>query len=200
LLRFPIAQLPEGRQTPIIMDQATRLTPQSAPLEGTASAATAIARVSYTHDAMIDLLIANPGIKQGEVAKHFGYTEAWVSRIVNSDAFRARMAARKADLVDPALVSTIDEKLSALASSSLNILLEKLEVTKSADLAVKVLEPTIKALGYGARQQNVAVQQNFVVPLPPVAVSAAEWAVQHSPRPPGLAQMVEDAKVVKDAE
>lgn len=179
--------------------EAPRQTPQSAPLEGTASAANAIARVSYTHDAMIDLLIARPGIKQGEVAKHFGYTEAWVSRIVNSDAFRARFAARKADLVDPTLVATIDEKLSALASTSLNILLDKLEVTKSADLAVKVLEPSLKALGYGARQQNVNVQQNFVVPLPPVAQSASSWAEQHRPGAKSdLQRMVEDAQVIRD--
>ena len=36
----------------------------SEPLLGTASAATAIARVKYTHDAMIDLIIANQAMSQ----------------------------------------------------------------------------------------------------------------------------------------
>src|SRR5689334_2322933 len=40
---------------------------QSPPLEGTQSAATAIARVKYSHDAFIDLIISQPGIKQGEI-------------------------------------------------------------------------------------------------------------------------------------
>ena len=73
---------------------------QSPPLEGTATGKDAIARVKYTHDAMIDLIVAQPGVKQGEIAKYFGYTQAWVSRIMNSDAFLARLAQRKADLVE----------------------------------------------------------------------------------------------------
>lgn len=147
----------------------------SAPLEGTASAAGAIARVKYTHDALIDAMIANPAAKQGQLAKLFGYTESWISRIVNSDAFQARLAARKADIVDPVLTMTIDEKLKGLASQSLDILAEKLELTRSPDLAYKAAELSLKAAGYGARQQNVAVQQNFVVALPAKAASVEEW-------------------------
>ena len=154
----------------------------SAPLEGTASAATAIARVKYSHDAMIDLIIANPAISQGMLAQEFGYTQAWVSRIMNSDAFQARLAIRKADIVDPSLVLTIDEKLKALASKSLDVVLERLAVTQNPDTALKALEITSKALGYGARQQNLNVQQNFVVALPPKAVNAAEWAAAHGPQ------------------
>ena len=47
----------------------------SEPLQGTASAANSIARVKYSHDAMIDLIIANPMIPQGQIAQHFGYTQ-----------------------------------------------------------------------------------------------------------------------------
>ena len=138
----------------------------SEPLQGTASAANAIARVRYSHDAMIDLIIADPSISQGKIAQHFGYTQVWVSRIFNSDAFQARLAQRKADIIDPALTLTIEEKLKALADKSLDVVLEKLTATGSPDLAIKALEITSKALGYGARQQNVTLQQNFVVALP----------------------------------
>lgn len=147
----------------------------SEPLQGTASAANAIARVSYSHDAMIDLIIANPVIKQGGIAQHFGYTQAWVSRVMNSDAFQARLAIRKADLVDPTLVLSIEEKLRALASKSLDVVMDKLELTNSADIGLKALEVTTKALGYGARQQNLNVQQNFVVALPAKSESAKAW-------------------------
>ena len=151
------------------------------PLEGTQSAAGAIARVKYTHDAMIDLIVANPAIAQGAIAQHFGYTQAWVSRVMNSDAFQARLAERKTELVDPSLVASIDEKLRALASKSLDVVLEKLTVTGSAEMGLKALEITSKALGYGARQQNLNVQQNFVVALPPKAASAEDWAAAHGP-------------------
>lgn len=151
------------------------------PLEGTASAATAIARVSYTHDAMIDLIVASPAISQGEIAQHFGYTQAWVSRVFNSDAFQARLAARKMEIVDPQLVLTIEEKFRALASKSLDVVLEKLTATGSAEMGLKALEITAKALGYGARQPNLNVQQNFVVALPQKAASAEVWAAAHGP-------------------
>lgn len=154
---------------------------QSPPLEGTESAANAIARVKYTHDAMINLIIGNPAISQGELAKHFGYTQAWVSRIFNSDAFQARLAQRKSDLIDPAIALTVDEKLRAVASRSLDIVLEKLELpTASFSDALEAATVVTKALGYGARQQNLNVQQNFVVALPPKAADATSWAASRN--------------------
>ena len=155
------------------------------PLMGTESAAGAIQRVKYTHDALIDMIIANPAVSQGQLAAQFGYTQGWLSRVMNSDAFQARLAARKMEVVDPQLVLSIDEKLRALASKSLDVVLDKLSVTQNPDTALKALEITSKALGYGARQQNLNVQQNFVVALPPKAASAEEWAAAHGPGVPG---------------
>lgn len=149
------------------------------PLEGTASAAGALQRVRYSHDAVIDLMIARPDLNQGQIAKHFGYTQSWLSRIVNSDAFNARLAQRKTELVDPSLLLTIEEKFKAAVDTSLGILQEKLELTKSPDLALKVAELGTKALGYGARQQNVNVQQNFVVALPQKAPSIEAWGEKY---------------------
>ena len=156
--------------------------PQSAPLEGTKWGKNAIARVKYTHDGMIDLIIINPSISQGEIAKHFGYTEPWVSRIFGSDAFQARLAQRKCDIVDPTLVASVEERLRAVASRSLDLVMEKLENPKlcTLDQAMKAVEVSTKALGYGARQTNVAVQTSFVVALPGAMTNAADWAQQHS--------------------
>lgn len=151
------------------------------PLAGTESAAGAIQRVKYTHDALIDVILANPAVSQGELAKHFGYTQGWLSRVMNSDAFQARLALRKTEVVDPVLTLSIDEKLRALASQSLDVVMDKLAVSQNPDTALKALEITSKALGYGARQQNLNVQQNFVVALPPKAASASEWAATHGP-------------------
>lgn len=158
----------------------------SEPLMGTESAAGAIQRVKYTHDALIDMIISNPAVSQGELAKMFGYTQGWLSRVMNSDAFQARLALRKSDVVDPTLVLSIDEKLRALASKSLDVVMDKLAVTQNPDTALKALEVTSKALGYGARQQNLNVQQNFVVALPPKSASADEWALAHGPQGRGV--------------
>lgn len=175
---------------------------QSQPLVGTVSAANAIARVKYTHDGFIDLLIQNPGISQGELAREFGYTQAWVSRVMNSDAFLARLAARKADIVDPSIAQTLEEKFRVLASASLDIVIEKLHAVKNVDTALKALELSSKALGYGARQQNLNVQQNFVVAMPTQAASPEDWARQHqhlSQRTPGLAALIETVVEAADS-
>ena len=152
------------------------------PLQGTESAANAIARVSYTHDAMIDLVIACPGSSQGEIAKHFGFTQAWVSRVINSDAFQARLAERKTEIVDPTLTATLEERLKALASRSVDVVMGKLENSMDGNFALKALEVTSKSLGFGAREKNLAVQNNFVVALPQKHGSSAEWVSAHTGR------------------
>lgn len=180
------------------------MTQQSAPLVGTESAALAIKRVSYSHDAFIDVLIAEPAISQGELAQRFGYTQAWVSRVMNSDAFLARLAARKSDIVDPAIAQTLDEKFRVLASLSLDVVIDKLSTIRNPDTALKALEISSKALGYGARQQNLNVQQNFVVALPSKVQSPEDWAAMHqhiATRTPGLAVLAAEVveAVVVDA-
>lgn len=150
----------------------------SAPLQGTASAALAIDRVKYSHDGMIDLIIASPQISQTQIAAHFGYSASWVSRIFNSDAFQARLAERKGDLIDPTILISMDERLKTLAAASADILLKKLLVTESPDMAVKALEVSTKALGYGARPQNQITQNNFVVAMPTKIPNAADWAAK----------------------
>jgi hypothetical protein len=150
------------------------------PLAGTESAAGALSRVHYTHDAMIDLLIQNPKISQNDLAKTFGYSVAWVSRIMNSDAFNARLAERKSELVDPSILHTLEERFKALASTSMDILAEKLAAGRNPDLALKALDLTTKALGYGARNTGVNLQQNFVVAIPSKAASPQAWAEKYS--------------------
>jgi hypothetical protein len=151
-------------------------------LEGTISAANSLDRVHYSHDAMIDLMIAQPAISQGEIAQEFGYTQAWVSRVINSDAFLARLAERKTELIDPTIVATVDEKLRTLASKSLDIVIEKLTLNPTMDNGMKALEVATKALGYGARQDRMPQQNNFVVMLPPKSVDAGEWLSQCAPK------------------
>lgn len=170
----------------------------------TESAANAIQRVHYTHDAMIDLIIAKPMISQGDIARHFGYTEGWVSRVINSDAFEARLAARKQDLVDPVLLQSIEEGLRGMAHRSISIVMAKLDAAPTPDFAIKALELSAKALGFGARPQNIAQVNNFVVALPAMAKSSEEWAATATASRQGLQmdrprEEVHPSYVVEDA-
>ena len=132
-------------------------------------------KVRYTHEALIDLIIANPHLLQKEMAAYFGMTEAWVCNAMNSDAFRARLAARKSELVDPIITQGLEERFRGLCGLAVNVAQEKLEANRDMQSALKVMEITAKALGYGASQPTVGIQNNFVVALPKKAESEEAW-------------------------
>jgi len=143
----------------------------------------AIKKINYTHDGMIDLIIAQPAISQNELGFHFGYTPAWVSQVMSSDAFKERLAARKQELVDPQIMMSLDEKFTALAHSAM----DKLQQDVSIDMMpqkglVKILEVTARALGYGAKDPKAGLTvNNYVAVCPPKAASSREWATTYTP-------------------
>lgn len=133
-----------------------------------------IAKTSYTHEAMVDIILANPAIDQNEIAAHFGYSPSWVSNIITSDSFQAYLAERRAEIVDPILRGAVEESFKVLVLQSMAILRKKLEANPSDALVMKVFEGTTRAMGYGARAPvNVNVQNNqsliqVLSSLPPV--------------------------------
>lgn len=166
-----------------------RAIPQT-PLSGTSSAGGAIKRITYTHDAMIDMLIANPALSEGQIALAFGYTRAWISRIFCSDAFQARLAQRKEELVAPVLLATFEERIQDLATRSAEVLMEKLDNPEcDANVAVKTLDVSAKVLGLGGYKKDsmaANIQNNFVVALPAKAESVNAWASSYgASRTPG---------------
>ena len=116
-----------------------------------------VKKVSFTHDAMLDCIIQNPMMSQGELAAFFGYTQSWVSLVQSSDAFRNRLEARKAELVDPTIRTTIEERFRALATKSLEVLQRKLEAPNVSDqLAIQAASLAAKSLGIGQAPQAPA--------------------------------------------
>lgn len=125
-----------------------------------------IQSVRYTHDAMIDMIIANPSVKGKELAVLFGFTEGWVSTVINSDAFQERLSQRKGELVDPGILLSVNEKFRNLAHKSLNVLLAKLDMPPSMVPDAVALEGTKIA----ARALNVGGFGNAIT-APPAAPS-----------------------------
>lgn len=112
----------------------------------------AVSKLSYSHDAMIDMIIANPRVSNGELAAFFGYTPAWVSLVKSSDAFKERLEQRRMDLVDPVLRMSIEERMKGMVQRSLEVLQEKLSAPVNVipdALALKALELGAKGLGLG---------------------------------------------------
>lgn len=116
-------------------------------------------KLRYTHNALIDLVIAHPEATQNWLAEQFGYTPAWVSTVMTSDAFQSRLAERRKEVIDPALMASIEHRFKAVSLRSLEIIAEKLNAPTdkiSDQLALQTLAITSKAAGFGAREQERA--------------------------------------------
>lgn len=111
---------------------------------------TRLKRMSYTHDALIDLIIEHPELDQNEFAAAFGYTPGWISTIIASDAFQTKLAHRRDEIIDPAIKASIEERFRALVVRSLEVLQAKLNAPQVSDnVALRAAELGAKALGVG---------------------------------------------------
>jgi hypothetical protein len=116
-----------------------------------------IAKMRYSHDDMVDFIISNPGISQNAVAARYGYSVGWLSQVMSSDAWQNKMAERRAELVDPTLVATIEERFRGLTNRSLDRLMEKLDAPQVSDQVVlRAVELGAKAMGIGGNAQPPA--------------------------------------------
>lgn len=135
-----------------------------------ASEGPSIKKVNYTHDAVIDQILAQPGITQKQLAAQFGYTQAWLSIVMSSDAFRERLVERKAEVVDPTLTITIEERLRGITTRGLEVLQEKLSVP-APDVSDNLV---LKAIELGAKGLSVGGFGPQKVEVPPQAIAAEE--------------------------
>lgn len=128
-------------------------------------------KLRYSHDAMIDLLISDPWISQNGLAAHFGYSPAWVSTILSSDAFQAKLAMRREEIIDPALRLSTAERFKAVVDRSFAILQEKL----SAPAHLVSDNVALRAAEMGAKVM-VAQAAGQIPQRPPVGDRLAELA------------------------
>ena len=173
---------PEDTRTPQARNHAEKKAELASELaaqtvyEGNKNVAGGVAKVSYTHEDMIDFILANPQCQQTDIARRYGYTQSWVSRIISSDAFRAMYARRRDEVVDPTILHEVEERFRALTLRSLDVVMEKLEANPTLDGGLKALEIASRAQGYGvAKGAQVQINQNYVVALPAKAASGADW-------------------------
>lgn len=142
-----------------VVDQDPELEAMLAAAREKVEARPVIAKVAYSHAAMIDLIIANPGISQNALANYFGYTPSWISQVISSDTFQGALAKRREEIVDPVLMATVKENFDALVLRSLDILQQKLNrpaLEIPDNLALRALEIGSRAAGYGAKDSGPA--------------------------------------------
>jgi hypothetical protein len=116
-----------------------------------------ITKLTTAHDAMIDVLLANPKVTNEELAAQFGMTSTWVATLKQTDLFKRRMADRREELIDPVLVATIEEKIRAVTDLAVEHILSKL-ANKTADelsdqFVLRAAEFGSKAMGLGSGEK-----------------------------------------------
>lgn len=131
--------------------------PNSAPAK-----AGPVQKLHYTHEAMIDLIIAEPGIYNEELAARFGYSPSWISTVVVSDIFQAQLAKRREELIDPELRLSVKSKFAGLLERSMEILRKKMDVPADKvpdQLAIQVAKMAGQSLGFGVKETKVSVSE-----------------------------------------
>lgn len=106
-----------------------------------------VERLKYSHDAMADLITAEPTVTNKELAEIFGYSEGWVGQVVRSDSFQARLAERRERLVDPVIRRSVEDRLRHVTAKALDVLEARLDSPDaSAATALEALGVATTAL------------------------------------------------------
>ena len=138
-------------------------------------------RLRPWHELVIDMWVANPNLTQRQIAHSLGRSEYWLSIVVNCDAFQLRLAERKAEIIDPILAATVEDRLRAVVNKSAEKFLDRLASNAPISDAnlIRAMQVGAMGLGMGPASKSPAIQQNlYVIPAPPRAADSATWAQQ----------------------
>lgn len=104
-------------------------------------------RISFSHEALINWMIENPHRNLRDAAAYFDYTQAWLSSIIHSDLFQAKLAERQ-NAVFALVAQGIPAKLAAATDIALGKLTEKLEDTEDAKFLLDSADKLLHRMGY----------------------------------------------------
>jgi len=116
-----------------------------------------IKAVRAWHEELLEFILANPRASGAEIALYFNVTEAWLSTVKNSDAFKELWAKRRGEHFSR-VSSNLSEKVTALAEVTVDALTDKIEEAKRKnELQIQTLTEVsamaLKSLGFGAKDK-----------------------------------------------
>ena len=135
-------------------------------------------KLSNRHHAIMDYMLANPGLALAAVADHFHVTQPWLSTVINSDVWRERYSQRR-DLMDSRISESITDKLGRIAEKSLDGIDASLDDEEvSPNTKLQIARMALETLGFLGNNKNNVSQQPSVQAAPTVniAISAVQQA------------------------
>lgn len=136
------------------------------------------------HDIIIDFLIANPTLKMSEVARQFHVTPPWLSVIIHSDIFQAKLRERQETFFIRS-TSSIKEKLETLAHLALDEMIDRVETQPRIDEVREIAKVALDRIGYsgsrvsGDRPSGQYIQNNFIGVSADVLRAARQKILEH---------------------
>lgn len=110
-------------------------------------AAAPLRNISYTHEALINWMLENPDRPLRDAAAYFGYTQAWISTVIHSDIFQAKLGARQ-EAVFAQIATDIPSKLRTAANIALERVTLKLEETEDAGFLLDATDKLLHRMGF----------------------------------------------------
>lgn len=138
--------------------------------------------LSPTHEAIIDWLLTNPEKNLSECSKHFGYTQAWLSTVIHSDAFQLYYRRRRAAL-DSLVNDRICSKLQDVSDKALDKLRDYLDRPQE-DLDMRLVndlaDKTLERQGFGVSRGGNTTNNNslFLFNAPKELLEQARNAIR----------------------
>jgi hypothetical protein len=114
-----------------------------------------IKKLSFTHEALADYLLANPSCTLRELGAVFEYSPAWLCTVINSDMFQAYLAARRVP-IEANVLKSIDDQLRGVAFLAIERMGEVLKKTEDADTIVDSFDKVMHRYGYAPNAKNGA--------------------------------------------
>ena len=118
----------------------------------------AIKKVSFTHEALILWMLENPHRPLRDCAEYFGYTQAWLSTVIHSDAFQEQLRKRQQEF---AILTGVDirNKLMTATNIAIDGLTKHLEKTEDPEFLLDATDKLLHRMGYApASSRNPAGQ------------------------------------------
>jgi len=118
-----------------------------------------IVSISYTHEAIMAYMIAFPHHGLREIGSYFGYSQTWLSQLINSDLFRAKLKERQDEHFSK-LSATIVEKIEAAAHVGIEKLGNMLEKSEDPKFVKDATSDLLAKMGFGAPRSSAGVSIN----------------------------------------
>lgn len=111
------------------------------------------AKLSHTHEQIINWLVLNPQCSMRECADHFRYTQSWLSTLVRSDLFQAALRARQ-EAIAVRVAESIPSKLAAVADIALDKLADMASASEDPEFILDAADKVLHRMGYAPQSSR----------------------------------------------